>query len=146
MWDLKPIFCRICCFYEMFGFLGRCQNIIQEGFIDFTKSHFYAITTSWHAHQEIRLDKLIWRTTFIELSTKPFETLLFWNLLKTAYVLLYLNIFGILLLGIISGAVGRYWMPFERNWALFQLFRQKMVPQKGPRGIHISFIFVYETY
>ena len=71
--------------------------------------------------------------------TKPFENLLPWNLLKTAYALLYLNIFGTLLLGIISGAIGRYLSAIGCYWALLGLFRQNLAPQKGPHGIHIRY-------
>ena len=71
----------------------------MQVFMNFIKSHFYVITRSWHAHQKIRIDELIWTklvqfvfiTKMIEQSTKPFENLLFWTCWKNAYALLYLN-------------------------------------------------------
>ena len=139
-------FFRVCCFLWDLWTSGMLLKHDSRGFVNFIKSHFYAITKSWHAHQKIRLDELIWKKwvkficlrKIIELSTRPFENLLFWNLLKTAYVFLYLPIFGILLLGIFSGDIGRYWAWFERYWELFRLFGQNLVPQKDPHGVHIK--------
>ena len=52
------------------------------------KFNFYATTKSWHAHQTIRLDELIWTKRIseifmekiIELSIKPFQNPLLWHL------------------------------------------------------------------
>ena len=100
-------------FFSKLLFLMRCLNFLDGVrilyrharflFINFIKSRFYAITKSWHAHQKIRLDELIWTkwvylfliTTLIELSTKPFQNLLFWACWKTAYALLYRKMYPI---------------------------------------------------
>ena len=81
----------------------------------------------------------------IELSAKPFENLLFWNLLKTAYVLVYLNIFGTLLLGIISGTIGLYVELLGVIWLLLgaiSIISAKFGTTEGsPQNTYKNFIF-----
>ena len=93
------LFSKMQLFFMIFWMLLE-YYISMEGSINFIKSTFYATTKSWHAHQKIRLDELIWKKwvlfvfirTFIELSTKPFENLLLWHCLKTAYVFLFFQV------------------------------------------------------
>ena len=58
IWDLFDL--EIIAFMRFLDFLMLEHYIGTQGFINFIKSHFYAITRSWHAHQKIRLDELIW--------------------------------------------------------------------------------------
>ena len=63
-------------------------SICSRGFSEPNNFNFHATTKSWHAHQKIRLDAFIWTKwvseicmkQFIELSIKPFQNPLFWQL------------------------------------------------------------------
>ena len=75
-----------CCRFDILECFGWCwisKHICSRGFFEFINFNFYATTKSWHAHQKVRLDELVWKKcvpdifmeTFIELSIKPFEHL-----------------------------------------------------------------------
>ena len=53
----------------------------------------------------------------------------------------YLALFGVIsaLFRRYLALFRRYLALFRRYWALFRLFRQNLVPQKGPHGIHLTF-------
>ena len=105
-------------FYEMFGFGDVLGILYKHGrFYQFHQMSLLWITTSWHAHQKIRLDELI----------------------KTAHVLLYLNIFGILSLGIISGAIGCYLSAIGRHFDYFgKIWYHRNAYKSCLHGIHIN--------
>ena len=74
----------ICLTFWISWMMLDCKHIIcSTGFIEFMIFDFYATTKNWHAHQNVRLGKLvckklvshIYMETVIELSIKPFENL-----------------------------------------------------------------------
>ena len=93
--DIVAFCCRfyflvIC--WLMLGYQHTCSSASSD-LINFM---CYVITKSWHAHQKVRLDESIckewvWEMfmdRFIELLTKPFQSLLFWHLRVFAEILL----------------------------------------------------------
>ena len=101
-WDLGLVlFVWNCCFFMRFqDFLDAARILYKH--ISFYQCHQIRFLCD---HQELactpkdpprRVDMkemclLFFVRQFIELSTKPFENLLLWNRLKTAYVLWYLK-------------------------------------------------------
>ena len=75
-------------------------NTYAERVSDFNNFKLYATTNSWHAHQKILLDELIWTKwlsdifmdRFIELSTKPFQNIFLWHLFCLLNYYYYYNI------------------------------------------------------
>ena len=93
----------VCRRFHIFGFLGRCwisKHICSRGFIDFIIFGFHATTKSWHAHQKIRFDELMWTKwiseicmdRFIELSVKLFQNLRLWRVFVLLSYYYYYNI------------------------------------------------------
>ena len=47
-------------FFVLFGWCCNSKHICSNGFFEFINFNFYVITKIWHAHQKVRLDKLVW--------------------------------------------------------------------------------------
>ena len=137
---------RIFGFWDVVGILYKHVRFYRFHQIPFLCDHHELACTAKDPPRRVDMNEsslIFFIRKFIESSTEPFENPLFWNLLTTAYVFLYFNIFGILLLSIISVAIECYWALFEPYWALFRPFRQNLVLQKGPHGIRIALVQKY---
>ena len=82
-----------------------------------------------------------------ELSTTPFESLLFWACWKTACARLYRNIYSIYPISCVSIALlcailfhfGLFWL-ISLILSYFVVFWQSLVPQKGSHRVHIRML------
>ena len=71
------------------------QAYMLERFSDFLNFNFHVITRNWHAHQQVHLNKLIWKNwvqerfmdLLIKLSTKQFQNLCCFTPLRFAEIL-----------------------------------------------------------
>ena len=87
-------FMRFLDFLDVVGILYKHVRFYQFHQIHFLCDHQELACTPKDPPCRVNMKEMILIfliRTFIELSTKPFENLLLWNRLKTAYVLLYLN-------------------------------------------------------